>query len=278
MPEDLTPSALWAEYSPYILAFGVRVLGALLVLIIGLRIAGWLSGVVRKEALKREGIDDTLGNFFSSLVRWGLMAAVFIAVLQVFGVQATSFVAVLGALTLAIGLSMQGALGNIASGVMIMLFRPYKLGDYIQAAGVAGTVKDINLFQTVLATVDNVKIIMPNSQAIDGVIENYSGYDTRRVDVTFGIDYDDDMDKAIDIIRGVIEADDRILSDPEPFVKVVNLGDSSVDIASRSWVQASDLWDVKFHLTKAVKEAFDRECISIPYPHQVEIQKKAAND
>ncbi|MBR9808039.1 MAG: mechanosensitive ion channel [Alphaproteobacteria bacterium] len=278
MPEDLTPSALWAEYSPYILAFGVRVLGALLVLIIGLRIAGWLSGVVRKEALKREGIDDTLGNFFSSLVRWGLMAAVFIAVLQVFGVQATSFVAVLGALTLAIGLSMQGALGNIASGVMIMLFRPYKLGDYIQAAGVAGTVKDINLFQTVLATVDNVKIIMPNSQAIDGVIENYSGYDTRRVDVTFGIDYDDDMDKAIDIIRGVIEADDRILSDPEPFVKVVNLGDSSVDIASRSWVQASDLWDVKFHLTKAVKEAFDREGISIPYPHQVEIQKKAAND
>ena len=278
MPEDLTPSALWADYSPYILAFGLKVLGALLVLIIGLRIAGWLSGAVRKQALKREGIDDTLGNFFSSLVRWGLMAAVFIAVLQVFGVQATSFVAVLGALTLAIGLSMQGALGNIASGVMIMLFRPYKLGDYIEAAGVAGTVKDINLFQTVLATVDNVKIIMPNSQAIDGVIENYSGYDTRRADVTFGIDYDDDMDKAIDIIKGVIDADDRILRDPEPFVKVVNLGDSSVDIASRSWVKAADFWDVKFHLTKAVKEAFDREGISIPYPHQVEIHKEAAND
>ncbi|KCZ48434.1 mechanosensitive ion channel family protein [Hyphomonas pacifica] len=278
MPEDLTPSALWAEYSPYILGFGLKVLGALVVLIIGLRIAGWLSGTVRKEALKREGIDDTLGNFFSSLVRWGLMAAVFIAVLQVFGVQATSFVAVLGALTLAIGLSMQGALGNIASGVMIMLFRPYKLGDYIEAAGVGGTVKDINLFQTVLATPDNVKILMPNSQAIDGVIENYSGYDTRRADVTFGIDYDDDMDKAIDIIKSVIEADARILSDPEPFVKVVNLGDSSVDIASRSWVKADDYWDVKFHLTKAVKEAFDREGISIPYPHQVEIQKKAAND
>ena len=264
MPEELTAAALWSEYSPFIISFGVKVLGALLVLIIGLRIAGWLAGLVRSAALKREGIDDTLGNFFASLVRWAITAAVLIAVL--------------GALTLAIGLSMQGALGNIASGVMIMLFRPYKLGDYIEAAGVAGTVKDINLFQTVLATVDNVKVLVPNSQAIDGVIENYSGYDTRRADVTFGIDYDDDMDKAIAVIKQVIEADDRIFRDPEPFVKVVNLGDSSVDIATRSWVQAADVWDVKFHLMKAVKEAFDREGISIPYPHQVEIQKQAAND
>ena len=278
MPEDLTLETIWSEYSPFIISFGVKVLGALLVLIIGLRIAGWLAGLVRTQALKREGIDDTLGNFFASIVRWAITAAVLIAVLQVFGVQATSFVAVLGALTLAIGLSMQGALGNIASGVMIMLFRPYKLGDYVEAAGVGGTVKDINLFQTVLATPDNVKVLVPNSQAIDGVIENYSGYPTRRVDVTFGIDYDDDMDKAIAIIRQVIDSDSRILRNPEPFVKVVNLGDSSVDIASRSWVQAADYWDVKFHLTKAVKEAFDREGISIPYPHQVEIQKQAAND
>ncbi|MDX1293128.1 MAG: mechanosensitive ion channel, partial [Hyphomonas sp.] len=248
------------------------------VLVIGLRIAGWLAGIVRREAMKCEGIDDTLGSFFASLVRWAITAAVLIAVLQVFGVQATSFVAVLGALTLAIGLSMQGALGNIASGVMIMLFRPYKLGDYVEAAGVGGTVKDINLFQTVLATPDNVKVLVPNSQAIDGVIRNYTGYDTRRADVTFGIDYDDDMDKAIAIIRQVIDADARIFKDPEPFVKVVNLGDSSVDIATRSWVKADDVWDVKFHLTKAVKEAFDREGISIPYPHQVEIQKQAAND
>lgn len=278
MPETLTPAAIWSDYSPLIISFGLKVLGALFVLVIGLRIAGWLAGLVRREAMKREGIDDTLGSFFASLVRWAITAAVLIAVLQVFGVQATSFVAVLGALTLAIGLSMQGALGNIASGVMIMLFRPYKLGDYIEAAGVGGTVKDINLFQTVLATPDNVKVLVPNSQAIDGVIRNYTGYDTRRADVTFGIDYDDDMDKAIAIIRQVIDADARIFKDPEPFVKVVNLGDSSVDIATRSWVKAEDVWDVKFHLTKAVKEAFDREGISIPYPHQVEIQKQAAND
>lgn len=271
--------AFWASNGPAILGFGAKALGALTVIIIGLRIAAWLGNTVRNQANKRENIDSTLGNFFGSIVRWAITAAVFITALQVFGVQATSFAAVLGALTLAIGLSMQGALGNIASGVMIMVFRPYKLGDYIDAAGVAGTVKDINLFQTVLATPDNVKILIPNSQAIDGVISNYSGYDTRRCDVLFGIDYDDDMDKAIDIIRGVIAKDERILNFPaEPFVKVVNLGDSSVDIATRSWVKTVDYWDVKFHLTKAVKEAFDEGGISIPYPHQVEIHKNAAND
>lgn len=278
MPEAFTPEALWAEYSPEIIGFGMKALGALAVILIGLRVSGWLAGLVHRIALRHEEIDDTLGNFFASLVRWATTAAVIIAALQVFGVQATSFVAILGALTLAIGLSMQGALGNIASGVMIMFFRPYKLGDYIEAAGTAGTVKDINLFQTVLATPDNVKVLVPNSQAIEGVIKNYSGYETRRADVTFGIDYDDDMDKAIAIIRGVIEADARILKDPEPFVKVVNLGDSSVDIASRSWVKVADYWDVVHHITRAVKEAFDREGISIPYPHQVEIQKHAAND
>lgn len=267
---------IWADYGDQILGFGAKAIGALIVLIIGLRVAGWLGGLVRKVSLRRENIDDTLGNFFGSMVRWAVTAAVFIAVLQVFGVPATSFVAILGALTLAIGLSLQGALGNIASGVMIMIFRPYKLGDYVEAAGVAGTVKDINLFQTVLATPDNVQIMVPNSQAIDGVIKNYSGYTTRRVDVTFGIDYGDDIDKAIGIIKSIVDADDRIMNDPEPFAKVVNLGDSSVDIATRNWVSAKDYWDVKFDLTKAVKEAFDKQGISIPYPHQVEIVKQVA--
>ena len=279
MLESIDFEALWDTYSPEIIAFGIKVLGALLVLFIGLRVAGWLAGIVRRVSLMHEEIDDTLGNFFASLVRWALTAAVFIAVLQVFGVQATSFVAILGALTLAIGLSMQGALGNIASGVMIMLFRPYKLGDYVEAAGAAGTVKDINLFQTVLATVDNVKIMVPNSQAIDGIIKNYSGYQLRRVDITFGIDYGDDIDTAIGIINRIVAADDRILNAPaEPFAKVANLGESSVDIATRNWVNASDYWDVYFDLTKKVKEAFDRDGITIPYPHQVEIHKQAAND
>lgn len=266
-------ATLWNDYGGLIIDFALKAAGALFVIIVGLRIAGWLANLVRKQALKREDIDDTLGNFFASLVRWAITAAVFIAALQVFGVQATSFVAILGALTLAIGLSMQGALGNIASGVMIMAFRPYKLGDYVEIAGAAGTVKDINLFQTVLATVDNVKIMVPNGQAIDGTITNYSGYDTRRVDVTFGIDYDDDMDKAIEILTRLIHADTRIMSDPEPFVKVTNLGESSVDISTRSWVNASDYWGVKFDLTKAAKTEFDKAGISIPYPHTTMVQK-----
>ncbi|MCR9193696.1 MAG: mechanosensitive ion channel [Hyphomonas sp.] len=274
--DNIDFAKLWADYGDEVVGFGAQAVGALVVLIIGLRVAGWLGGLVRSIALKQENIDDTLGNFFGSMVRWAVTAAVFIAVLQVFGVPATSFVAVLGALTLAIGLSLQGALGNIASGVMIMIFRPYKLGDYVEAAGAAGTVKDINLFQTVLATPDNVQIMVPNSQAIDGVIKNYSGYATRRVDVTFGIDYGDDIDKAIGIIKSIVDADKRILRDPEPFAKVVNLGDSSVDIATRNWVNASDYWDVKFDITRQVKEAFDQQGISIPYPHQVEIVKEVA--
>jgi len=274
--DNIDFAQVWADYGDQILGFGAQTIGALIVLIIGLRVAGWLGRLVRAVSLRQENIDDTLGNFFGSLVRWAVTAAVFIAVLQVFGVPATSFVAILGALTLAIGLSLQGALGNIASGVMIMIFRPYKLGDYVEAAGAAGTVKDINLFQTVLATPDNVQVMVPNSQAIDGVILNYSGYDTRRVDITFGIDYGDDIDKAIGIIKSVVDADDRIRRDPEPFAKVVNLGDSSVDIATRNWVMAADYWNVKFDLTRQIKEAFDQQGISIPYPHQVEIAKSVA--
>ncbi len=277
MDDTLTPQALWDSLSPYLLPFGLRVIGAIVLVIIGLRIASWLGTLVRKQAEKSPQIDSTLGNFFASLVRWAVITAVAIAALQVFGVQATSFVAVLGALTLAIGLSMQGALGNIASGVMIMVFRPYKLGDYIEAAGVAGTVKDISLFQTIMATPDNIKVLVPNSQAIDGVIKNFSGFDRRRADVTFGIDYDDDMDRAIAIIREIIDADPRILKDPEPFVRVVNLGESSVDIASRSWVMSADYWPVRFDITQKVKAAFDREGISIPYPHRTVVQKHPAS-
>ena len=267
-------AAVWDQYGPLAVEFGLKVVGALAVLVIGLWVASWLGGMVRRVALNQETIDDTLGNFFGSMVRWAVTAAVFIAVLQVFGVPATSFVAVLGALTLAIGLSLQGALGNIASGVMIMIFRPYKLGDFVELSGVSGTVKDINLFQTVLSTPDNIKVLVPNTQAISGVIKNYTGYGTRRVDTTFGIDYGDDMDKAIKIIGDLVAVDARVLKDPEPFIKVTNLGDSSVDIQSRLWVEGPDYWDVKFDLIKNVKSAFDEQGITIPYPHQVEIAKK----
>ncbi len=272
--ENIDVAALWADYGGLVVDFGLKVVGALVVLVIGLWVASWLGGLVRRLALNQENIDNTLGNFFGSIVRWAVTAAVFIAVLQVFGVPATSFVAVLGALTLAIGLSLQGALGNIASGVMIMIFRPYKLGDFVELASVSGTVKDINLFQTVMSTPDNIKILVPNTQAISGVIKNYTGYPTRRVDIIFGIDYGDDMDKAIGIIGTVIAAEPRALKEPEPFVKVVNLNASSVDIQMRVWVNGDDFWPVKHALTKQVKAAFDQHGITIPYPHQVEIVKK----
>lgn len=267
--------AFWEQYGTWILAGALKVVGALFVLIIGMRIAVWLGRLVRETAHKQESIDNTLGNFFGSIVKWVFTAATIIATLQVFGVEATSFVAVLGAMTLAIGLSLQGALGNIASGIMIMLFRPYSLGDFVELAGTGGTVKDINLFQTVLATSDNVKIMVPNSQAIAGVIKNYSGYPTRRVDVVFGIDFEDDMDKALALVESLVEADTRIMKDPEPFVRVTNLSASSVDITVRVWCVSEDYWPIKFDLVKKGKEALDAAGISIPYPHTTMIQKVA---
>lgn len=270
---NINPQMLMEQYGPWIVTGALKVIGALLLLFVGLRIASAIAELVRRTSEKRESVDDTLASFFSSIVRWGLSAAVVIAVFGVFGVPVASFAAVLGALTLAIGLSMQGALGNIASGVMIMLFRPYKLGDYVDVAGVAGTVKDINLFQTVLATVDNIKIMVPNGQAIDGVITNYSGYTIRRCDIIFGIDYDDDMDRAIGIIRGIVEADTRIQSNPEPFIRVTNLGDSSVDITCRLWCEGKDYWALRFDMIERVKKAFDAQGVSIPYPHTTIVRK-----
>ena len=265
-----------AEHWPVLAGYALKALGALIVLIAGLRVAGWVAAIVRKQALKRDDIDDTLGSFFASITRWMLTAATIIAALQLFGIQATSFVAILGAMTLAIGLSLQGALGNIASGIMVMLFRPYSVGQYVELAGEGGTVKDINLFQTILATPDNVQVIVPNSQAISGVIRNYAGYPTRRVDLVFSVDYGDGLENAMDIIERTIKADSRVLADPPPVVRVNTLGASSVDIVARPWVGTADYWEVRWALTKNVKEALDAAGITIPYPHQVNIDKAAS--
>lgn len=272
---DLNFQTLWTQYGPWIVAGCLKAIGAVIVLVIGLRIAKWLGTLVREASSRQPRIDATLASFFGSIIQWTVTAATVIATLQVFGVQATSFVAVLGAMTLTIGLSLQGALGNIASGVMIMIFRPYKLGDYIELAGTAGSVKDINLFQTVLATPDNIKIMVPNSQAINGVIRNFSGYPTRRIDIVFGIDYEDNMDTALEVIKGIVDAETRVLKDPEPFVKVTNLSASSVDITMRAWALTSEYWPVRFDLVKKGKEALDQAGISIPYPHTTMIQKVA---
>ncbi|OED50367.1 mechanosensitive ion channel family protein [Leisingera sp. S232] len=246
---------------------------ALAVLILGWMATGWISGVARRRINNTPNIDPTLGNFAASVIRWVLLAVVLVAVLGIFGIQATSLVAMLGAATLAIGLALQGTLSDLAAGFMLILFRPYKIGQYVDIGGTAGTVKDLNLFITELATPDNVQIIVPNGQAWGAIITNFSHHDTRRVDMVFGIDYGDSADAAKAIILEQAAADARVLKDPEPWVRVTNLGDSSVDLTARVWCDAADYWEVKFALTQGVKEAFDAKGISIPYPHSVEIKK-----
>ncbi len=258
-----------AGYAPLV----ISAVKALVVLILGWMIAGFVGRMVRSRVNANPRIDQTIGNFAASMVRWIILLMVLIAVLGLFGIQATSLVAVLGAATLAIGMALQGTLSDLAAGFMLILFRPYKLGDYVDIAGTSGTVKDINLFFTELATPDNIQIIVPNGQSWGAIIRNFSHHDTRRVDVTYGIDYGDDIEAAKAVILSQVAADSRVLGDPEPWVRVTNLGDSSVDLTLRVWCVAADFWDVKFHLTQAVKEAFDANGISIPYPHSVEIHK-----
>ncbi|MVO15241.1 mechanosensitive ion channel family protein [Parasedimentitalea huanghaiensis] len=248
---------------------------ALTVLIIGWMTAGMISRAIRKRINATPEIDPTLGNFVASIIRWALIAVVLIAVLGLFGIEATSLVAMMGAATLAIGLALQGTLSDLAAGFMLVLFRPYKLGQYVDIGGTAGTVKDLNLFITELTTPDNVQIIIPNGQAWGAVITNYSHHETRRVDLVFGIDYGDNADTAKEIILAQANADTRVLQNPEPWVRVTNLGDSSVDLTTRIWCKAEDYWELKFAMTQAVKEAFDAKGISIPYPHQVEIKREA---
>lgn len=253
---------------------GIDVVLAALIVIIGMIIAGTVRKSIRGLALKSDTIDDTLGGFFGSLAYWAIMAMVLIAVLGTFGIPTTSFVAALGAAGLAIGLALQGTLSNLAAGVMIIMFRPYQLGDFVEVAGQSGSVKDITLFTTVLATGDNKKVIIPNGAAWGDVITNYSANPTRRVDMMFSIDYGDDIDKAMDVIRSTIGADDRVHKDPAVFTAVSAHGGSSVDIVTRVWCDSGDYWGVHFDAMKNVKEAFDKNGISIPYPHQVNMTRK----
>lgn len=255
-------------------AFLPSAVGALIVLIVGLWIAGRVRAIVRKAMLKSPRIDETLSGFLSSLVYYGLIALVVITTLGIFGVPTTSFAAVIGAAGLAIGLALQGTLGHVASGVMMLGFRPFDVGDYVEAAGIAGTVKQIGLFTTEIATVDNKMIIIPNGKIFDDVITNYAGYETRRVDFVFGVSYDSDLDKAMDVIRGEVEKESRGLKDPEPVIAVDNLGDSSVDIVCRVWVNRADYFPVKWALTKAVKEALDKAGVSIPFPSRTVYMEK----
>lgn len=248
--------------------YGINVVGALVIIIVGFMVAGWARRALER-ALSRSGkIDATLVRFFGSLVRYAIIAFVIIAALQRFGVEATSLVAVFGAAGLAIGLALQGTLSNVAAGVMLLMFRPFKIGDFVDIGGQAGTVKEVGLFTTELATGDNVKIIMPNGQIWGSAIKNFSANPTRRVDLMMGIDYGDNIDTAMATINRVIGEESRALTDPEPTVAVAELADSSVNIVVRVWVNAADYWGVRWDLTKKLKEQLEADGISIPFPQQ----------
>lgn len=224
--------------------------------------------MVIKMCKKSTKIDDTLGAFFSSLARYVVIIFTILAVLDRFGVETASLIAILGAASLAIGLALQGTLSNVAAGVMLLIFRPFKIGQFVDAAGHAGSVKHIGLFVTEMATGDNVQIIIPNSQIWGSSIKNFSSNENRRVDLVIGIGYDDDIDKAIAEIGSVCDADDRVLKDPATSIFVGELGASSVDIVVRAWTASGNYWPLKAALTKEIKHRFDDKEISFPYPQQ----------
>ena len=265
-PEKLT--GYWEKAQPAFINIAI----GLAILIIGMWFAKRIANVVRKSAVKAPNIDDTLANFLGSIAKYALTVVVVVAAITKMGIEASSLVAMLGAATLAIGLALQGTLGNVAAGVMLMLFRPYKIGDYVSVAGEEGVVHDINIFTTVLTTIDNIKVIIANGEAWGSTIQNFTSMGVRRVDVDYGIHYDDDIDKAIKIMKDVSAAHPSVLSKPDgPWAKVVKLNDSSVDIQNRVWCNADDYWDVMFDLNKSIKEAFDKKGITIPYPTSIEL-------
>lgn len=246
--------------------YGLDVVGALAILILGLWFSGRAAKLTERALNRSKHIDDTLTKFFANFVKYIVIVMTVVAVLNQFGVQTASLITVIGAAGLAIGLALQGTLSNVAAGVMLLLFRPFKAGDYVEAGGHAGTIKELNLFFTELSTPDNVRITVPNSSIWGGAVLNYSANPTRRVDIAPGISYEDDIDKAMQVLHDTIAKDDRIRTDPEAFVAVSEMGDSSVNFAVRVWVANGDYWPVYFDLTKAIKQAFDENDISIPYP------------
>jgi small conductance mechanosensitive channel len=257
-----------AQVTGLVTQYGLSVLGGVVTLILGWVAANWLSRGTHRGLGRVKRVDETLRGFFASLVKYVVLAFVIIAVLNQFGVQTASLIAIFGAAGLAVGLALQGTLSNIAAGVMLLIFRPIKVGQYVEVAGHAGTVADINLFTVELATPDNVQIVIPNANVWGQSVVNYSHHDTRRADFTLGIAYSDSIEEAMSTINDVLAQETRGLPDPAPQVVVGALGASSVDIVVRLWVKAEDYWTVRFDLTKAFKEAFDAAGITIPFPQR----------
>ena len=248
--------------------YGLDILGAIVILVVGMMVAGWAQRATRRALSRVNRLDETLRVFFASIVKYLIIVFVILAVLNQFGVQTASLIALLGAAGLAIGLAMQGTLSNVAAGVMLLIFRPFKVGDYIDAGGQAGTVRELGLFITELNTPDNVRISVPNGSVWGSAIKNYSFNPTRRVDWVIGISYGDDIGKAMAAISDVIAGDERAHKDPAPMIAVTELADSSVNLVVRVWCDSGNYWPVKFDLTRAFKERLDADNITIPFPQR----------
>jgi len=258
----------WTEKAQEILTlYGLKVLGAILILVIGRWVAKGLMGLIRRLLTKKK-LDPTIVSFGANLVYIGLMTFVIVAALGQLGIHTTSFIAVIGAAGLAIGLAMQGSLSNFAAGFLIILFRPFKAGDFVEMAGTMGTVSEIQEFTTKLKTPDNKVVIVPNSKITSDNITNFTAEDRRRCDLTFGVSYAANLDQVRTVIRGVLQQDRRILPDPEPMIVVGELADSSVNFIVRVWVKVPDYWGVHFDTIEKMKKAFDAEGISIPFPQR----------
>jgi small conductance mechanosensitive channel len=247
--------------------FAINLATALVIFYVGRMVVRLLTSGIRK-VMEKQQVDKTLVTFVSNLVNMILLMVVIIAAIGALGVQTTSFIAVLGAAGLAIGLALQGSLSNFAAGVLIVFFRPYKVGDWVEAAGISGAVEEVQILTTVLKTGDNKRVIVPNAQIMGSIITNYSANDTRRVDMVIGVSYDDDLDKVRSTLEEIVAADERVLDEPACTIAVSALADSSVNFVVRPWVATSDYWGVMFDLTEAIKKRFDKDGISFPFPQQ----------
>ena len=251
----------------YLLPWGTKIALALLVFIVGRWIAGLLTKALKKLMAKAK-VDHMLISFLANIAYTALLAVVVLAALEQLGVNTTSAMAILGAAGLAVGLALKDSLSSFAAGVMLIIFRPFKLGDFVEVGGVAGVVEEIRIFHTMLRTGDNREVTMPNGQIYGGTIVNFSARETRRIDLVIGIGYDDDIKKARDILQAVLAANESVLQDPAPTVMLLELGSSSMDFAVRPWVKSADYWSTRAALLEAIKYAFDKEGVSIPYPQQ----------
>ena len=251
----------------FLVPWGIRLLAAVAIWLIGKWVAGKVTAAL-KRLMTRSGMDEMLVQFLGNILYTLLLIAVIIAALDHLGVQTTSLLAIFGAAGLAVGLALKDSLSNFSSGVMLILFRPFKAGDYIEAAGVAGTVEEVRIFSTLIKTPDNRQIIIPNGQIYGGTIINVSAKPTRRIDLVFGIGYGDDIKKAKELIAGIMEKDGRILKEPEAAIALGELGDNSVNLNVRPWVNSGDYWPVRADLLENVKLAFDANGISIPFPQR----------